>query len=166
MERLQERMQWREAIIIELQERARVIQTEIERQQNKKRETIEELDTIIQWKQEDLEFHLALLHEVGIQNYPDRFEEEEQVEVQTRLADSECSPIKLTRAQYQEQKEKARAWNLDRTRAKDKKRWVWKEDHKPWLSGVQILEQVIIQIKTEEKRIIGMRIILVGTINK
>jgi hypothetical protein len=41
----------------------------------------------------------------------------EVVELETRFTNSVQSPAKLTQAQYQEQTDKARAWNLDRERA-------------------------------------------------
>ncbi len=107
-------MRRRQALIIELQERVRRIQTEIEREQEK----IEEIEYNIHRKQEDLEFHLTLLHELEVQDTTTATESEDitEVKVETRLADSERSPAKLTREQYQEQKERARAWNLNRER--------------------------------------------------
>jgi hypothetical protein len=92
----------------------RRIQTEIEREQEK----IEAIEYNIHRKQEDLEFHLTLLHELEVQDTTIETECEEitEVQVETHLADSERSPAKLTREQYQEQKERARAWNLNRER--------------------------------------------------
>jgi hypothetical protein len=97
-------MRRRHHIIIELQERARKINTEIKIHQKKKRETIEEFDIIIQQKQEDLEFHLALISLIH-SNSSNIAEEEEPIEIETRLAESARSPLTLTRAQFQEQKE-------------------------------------------------------------
>jgi hypothetical protein len=107
-------MRRRQALIIELQERVRRIQTEIEREQEK----IEGIEYNIQRKREDLEFHLTLLHELEVQETTIETEREEitEAKVETRLADSERSPAKLTREQYLEQKERARVWNLNRER--------------------------------------------------
>jgi hypothetical protein len=107
-------MHRRQALIIELQERVHRIQMEIEREQEK----IEEIEYNIHRKREDLEFHLTLLHELEVQETTIEMEGEDisEVKVETHLADSERSPAKLTREQYQEQKEKARVWNLNRER--------------------------------------------------
>ncbi len=105
-------MRRRQALIIELQERVRRIQTEIEKEQEK----IEEIEYNIHRKREDLEFHLTLLHELEVQETTIETSETTEVKVETRLADSERSPAKLTREQYLEQKERARVWNLNRER--------------------------------------------------
>jgi hypothetical protein len=114
----------RRAIIIELQERVRRIKAEIEEEKEK----IEDIEVHIQQKTEDLKFHRVLLHELGvisdidIDEAEEGWTEEEEVgrntpqKIDTSLAESEQSPAKLTRAQYQEQKDKARAWHLDRER--------------------------------------------------
>jgi hypothetical protein len=115
----------RQAIIIELQERVRKIKAEI----GEEKEKIEDIEVRIQQRTEDLEFHRVLLHELGvisdidIDDAEESCTEEEEVggntpqKIETSLADSARSPTKLTRAQYQEQKDKARAWHLDRERA-------------------------------------------------
>ncbi len=108
-------MRRRQALLIELRERVRRIQSEIEAEQEK----IEEIEHTIHRKREDLEFHLTLVHELEIQDTTEIVTESEEntdVKVETRLADSERSPTKLTRAEYQEQKERARIWNLNRER--------------------------------------------------
>jgi hypothetical protein len=106
-------MRRRQALIIELRERVRRIQSEIEAEQEK----IEAIEYQIHRKHEDLEFHLTLLHELEVQDTTTEVEEDNVgVKVETRLADSEQSPAKLTREQYLEQKEKARVWNLNRER--------------------------------------------------
>ncbi len=110
-------MRRRQTLIIELWERVRRIQSEIEAEKEK----IEAIEYQIHRKQEDLEFHLTLLHKLEVQyTITDIVEESEEdntgVKVETRLADSARSPTKLTREQYQEQKEKARVWNLNRER--------------------------------------------------
>ncbi len=107
-------MRRRQALIIELQERVRRLQTEIEREQEK----IEEIEYNIHRKREDIEFHLTLLHELEVQDATTEAESEETTDgkVETRLADSERSPAKLTREQYLEQKERARIWHLNRER--------------------------------------------------
>ncbi len=70
-------MQWRQAIIIELQERVLLIRADIEIKQAKKQAKIVELDNIIQEHQEDLEIHLILLHELGVSDEDD--EEDDKV---------------------------------------------------------------------------------------
>jgi hypothetical protein len=107
-------MRQRQALIIELRERVRRIQSDIEAEQEK----IAAIEYNIHRKQEDLEFHLTLLHELEVHDTTTEMESEDitEVKVETRLADSERSPAKLTREQYQEQKEKARVWNLNRER--------------------------------------------------
>jgi hypothetical protein len=86
----------RQAIIIELQERVRRITGEIEEEKEK----IEEIEVRIQCRQEDLEFHRVLLHELGVISDIDIDEaeesctEEEEVEgntpqkIETSLAES------------------------------------------------------------------------------
>jgi hypothetical protein len=115
-------MRRRQALIIELRERVRRIQSEIEAEQEK----IEAIEFQIHRKKEDLEFHLTLLHELEVQDTTTEIVEESEedntrVKVETRLADSERSPAKLTREQYQEQKERARVWNLNREREREAK---------------------------------------------
>jgi hypothetical protein len=109
-------MRRRQALLIELRERVHRIQVEIEAEQEK----IEEIEYNIQRKQEDLEFHRTLIHELEVQDSATEIvtesEEITDVKVETRLADSARSPTKLTRAEYQEQKERARIWNLNRER--------------------------------------------------
>jgi hypothetical protein len=107
-------MRRRQALLIELRERVRRIQSEIEAEQEK----IAAIEYNIHRKQEDLEFHLTLVHKLEVQDNTTESESEDitKVKVESHLADSERSPAKLTRDQYQEQKEKARVWNLNRER--------------------------------------------------
>ncbi len=84
--------------------------------------------------QEDLQFHLELLDELG--GFESESEEEvfaeaierpepeapcEHIEI-TGATEAETPKPKLTRAEIQEAKDKARAWHLDRKREKEKKR--------------------------------------------
>jgi hypothetical protein len=91
--------------------------------------------------EEDLQFHLQVLEE--LRGFEEEYLDEEQssgsisieiidekrereqklaVVIETAITDSERSPQKLTRAQYQDQKDKARACNLDREREKREKK--------------------------------------------
>jgi hypothetical protein len=82
--------------------------------------------------QEDLQFHLELLDELGgfdSDSEEEIFDEVVERPVQelprepteiTGASETEI-PRKLTRAEVQEAKDKARAWHLDRKRDKEKK---------------------------------------------
>ncbi len=82
--------------------------------------------------QEDLQFHLELLDELGgfdSDSEEEIFEEAVERPAQelpskpteiTGVAETEI-PRKLTRAEIQEAKDKARAWHLDRKREKERK---------------------------------------------
>jgi hypothetical protein len=59
--------------------------------------------------------------EISIQ-LVEREEGKPAVIVEIRLIDSERSPQKLIKAQYQEQKDKARAWGLDQKRERHEKK--------------------------------------------
>jgi hypothetical protein len=122
-------MRRRQAIVIEFQERIKQLRKEIEKQQVKQEEQIDYFDRIIQGHQDDIDFFTVLLREFGL-NVEVEIEDEDTVEeeteevraeVETRLIASERSPPKLTRDQYREQKDKARAWHIDRQREKDEK---------------------------------------------
>jgi hypothetical protein len=133
----------RQAIIIELQERIRRIRTDIQLEEDKNKSAIEEHDRTIAEQTEELEFTLTLLHEFGTREedaYTYESSEEEaavlvpsqviiprqqQVEIQTPPTSRPIQGVGTTRvtsAERQEAKEKARAWHIDRTRAKGKKK--------------------------------------------
>jgi hypothetical protein len=107
----------------------RLIRVAIEEQEAEKQKRIEELDCVIQEYEEDLEFHLVLLQECS--ESENTTSTVERPKVETQLIDSEWSPQKLSREQYQESKDKAWAWRLDRKREKEHKeqgrRWVRQE---------------------------------------
>ncbi len=109
----------REAIRTELQEHVRLIRVAIEEQETEKQKKIEEVDCVIQEYKEDLEFHLLLLQEYSESEM--KTLEADKPKVETSLIDSERSPQKLSREQYQESKDKARAWHLDRKREKERR---------------------------------------------
>jgi hypothetical protein len=77
------------------------------------------VDCVIQEYKEDLEFHLLLLQEYS--ESENNASTGERPKVETCLIDSERSPQKLSREQYQESKDKARAWHLDRKQEKEHK---------------------------------------------
>jgi hypothetical protein len=133
----------RQAIIIELQERIRRIRTDIQLEEDKKKSAIEEHDRAIAEQTEELEFTLTLLHEFGAREedaYTYESSEEEaavlvpsqviiprqqQVEIQRPPTSRQVQGVgtaRVTSAERQEAKEKARAWHIDRTRAKGKKK--------------------------------------------
>jgi hypothetical protein len=114
----------RQAIITELQERIRRIRTEIQLQEDKKKSAIEEYDRNIAEYTEDLEFTITLLHEFGAREedaytYESSAEEEAIVPTATAPARQGNTP-RVSSADRQEAKDKARAWHLDRTRIKAK----------------------------------------------
>jgi hypothetical protein len=133
----------RQAIIIKLQERIRRIRTDIQLEEDRKKSAIEDYDRTIAEQTEELEFTLTLLHEFGAREedaYTYESSEEEavvlvpsqvtiprqqQVEVQmlpTLRPIQGVGTTRVTSAERQEPKEKARAWHIDRTRAKGKKK--------------------------------------------
>jgi hypothetical protein len=112
----------------ELRERVSIIQRDITRLERDIIVATEENNV----HQEDLQFHLELLDELGGFD-SDSEEEEIFVEVIERQeqevprehtvltgATKKGTPKKLTRAEIQEAKDKARAWHLDREREKKK----------------------------------------------
>ncbi len=109
-----------------LQERIQIIKFDIAQQES----IIIAVQKEIADHEEDLQFHLHLLEELGGNQEEsssdesikivDEAETPAAIIVETRLADSVRSPQTLTRAQFQEQKEWARAWDLDRQRERER----------------------------------------------
>jgi hypothetical protein len=123
----------RQAIIDELQERIRRIRSEIQLQEDKKKSAVEEHDRAIAEYTEDLEFTLTLLHKFGAREedaytFESSGEEETSVivprprpqEVEVQTPSIRPTTARISSAERQEAKEKARAWHIDRTRAKRK----------------------------------------------
>ena len=117
----------RQKLLAELQERVKNIQFDIARLESQIITATEEK----QIHEEDLQFHLQLIDELG--GFEEESETEESVEIipqepqqatrGTEAVDitgvAAATPIrKPTRAEIQEQKDKARAWHLDRIRLK------------------------------------------------
>jgi hypothetical protein len=118
----------RQKLLAELQERVKNIQFDIARLESQIITATEEK----QIHEEDLQFHLQLIDELG--GFEEESETEESVELipeehqQQTASGTEVADIpgaaeviqirKPTRAEIQEQKDKARAWYLDRIRLK------------------------------------------------
>jgi hypothetical protein len=108
----QQRKEKRKELIQELQERVKQVQYEISRL---------ERDIIVaedekKIHEEDLRFHLDLIQELG--GFEDEEDEESELEI---VQKPEQETRKLTAAEKQEAKDKARAWHLDRKREKERK---------------------------------------------
>ncbi len=118
----------RQKLLAELQDRVKNIQFDIARLESQIITATEEK----QIHEEDLQFHLQLIDELG--GFEEESETEESVELipeehqQQAASGTEVADItgaaaaiqirKPTRAEIQEQKDKARAWHLDRIRLK------------------------------------------------
>lgn len=117
----------RQKLLAELQDRVKTIQFDIARLESQIITATEEK----QIHEEDLQFHLQLIDELG--GFEEESETEESVEIITQepqqaTRGTEAVDItgaaavtprrKPTRAEVQEQKDKARAWHLDRIRLK------------------------------------------------
>jgi hypothetical protein len=119
----------RKDIIDELQERVRNLRANIQLEEYKKLTAIDEYDRNIYEYNEDLDFYLLLLQEFGAREEDAYLSASETEQEQGNLErDQEQHPAgntqviqpKLTQAERQEARDKARAWHIDRKREKER----------------------------------------------
>jgi hypothetical protein len=120
----------RNRLIAELQERVQTLQRDIARLETQITVAIDEK----RLHEEDLQFHLELLEELGGFTSEEEEDEESSIEVipaasgrehvGTRITGAAEAEAKRTtsKAEIQEARDKARAWHLDRKKEKEQKK--------------------------------------------